>query len=875
MTTYTVTSVTNITALSGKTGSDTYNVNGGKLTIDSDTRYGVNTTTTTGAYGNIILSATLGGELTIDGTNVWQFAFSAATGTVPASGAIITQGAVTAELIWVGAYYGGTIIPAGGVWTTGAWCKVRNLTGGTFSAGAATVTGGAVMTISTVPVRSWIEVAGVESLSLTVNRLNKLTMNGDWYYPVMNAAGTLTTTSGVRGQSIQLPCYIQGGTAQIMGYPGVEVETAPGSNVYAHWPNTGQMFLAANHSTDSRSRFCRISTGGVLVFGKDSTNTDCGELPVSGCKIRIPNIITSNTNSTVGYAVNAAPSLTMGTRYELATQSSGTVDIRRVTGAWYMNIQQPYSTYIRDLHTCDQFVLAEVSTPADIDGLMVGLSNQATPYASNSVVFQQCLNGGTAKNVTGVRAQQISTSGYSVYFVNLYGGWVLDNIRGAYAQDATALSGPIFFNTCDSFTATNLSVVGKRLIVSGCSNWTIANLTYADNPKSTTGATVSTQAVELMSGCRNGTLSNIINWPGVADVHPLGGMVYMNTCSDILVTDIGTSVAPFACGSVAGTRTGYLFADGGINKNIKFQRNWLNTLRIGLTSSTNTSQTIRFQNCYNTDATLTQGPNWYNSISRGNRQNSGTVPTSYTHVDGMHWWDAFTADTTTRVALVFTEKSTATASAYTIDSGTPKFTSTGTCVMQTAGDQITWTMPYYMLGWNGASTFAVTGTNATTNHLIQYDIDKGAGFSGSFKTLSNTNLAAETGISPTTGVKFKIRIACTVTATANTLTSLVINGTTTLAIQNAALYPLDSVGLTLTNVKPGSDIVVYVSGTTTVLDTGDSVGASTYTYSYTTIRIVDIAVFLSGYRPYFIRNYLLSATAASIPIAQEIDRTYA
>ena len=879
MTTYTITTAKNMTELTGKAGSDTYNVNGGTLTIDSDTRYGPNTAEATGPFGNITASATLGGDVKILGTNVWAVKISGGSGTSPAAGTTITQGGVTAELLLhMSNKHGEQPFASGVVWNTypNTYVKFRNMTGGTFALGTATLSNGSTITISEVPSVSFIEVVGVEALTLTINRLNKLTVTGDWYY-ALDASTGLGLTTGVVGQQFQLPFYkdLAGAYLRTTEYPGVEVETGPGTGIYEHWPNTGSQFLAANHSTDSRCKFVSINPNGKLTFGLDPNSVAAGYNPVAGCKVRIPNIVTSSTNGTVGFAKNATPSGTMGTRYELATNSSGTVDIRQVTGSWYWNIQQAYSVYLRNLHTCEQFVLGEPSTPVDIDGLMVGLSNQAAPYASNSIVFQQCLNGGTAKRLTGVRAQQISAAGYSIYFVNLYGGWVLDNVKGMFAQDATALAGPIFFNTCDSLTVTNLYLVGKRLIMSACSNWTVNGVTYADNPKATTtNTTVSTQGVELMANCRAGILSNVMTWPGVANVHPLGGWVYMNTCSDILVTGLGSSASPLDGGSVANARTGYLFADGGLNKNIKFQRNWVTNLRLGLASSTNTTQNVRFQNCYNTDATLTQGPNWYNSTVRGNRQNSGSVPTSYTHVDGMHFWDAFTGDTTTRVALVFTEKSTTTDSAYTVDSGTPKFTSTGALVMATAGDQITWTQSYYTLGWSALTTFAATGTNTGTNFTITYDLDKGAGFSGTFKTLSNANLAAETGISPTTGFKVKFRILCTVSNTTNLWQSLVINGTTTLAIQNAALYPLDTIGLTLSGVKPGSDVVVYQAGTTNVLDTGDSVGASSYTYAYTTLQNVDIGVLLSGYRPYYIRNYPLTSTPASLPVAQEVDRSY-
>jgi len=869
MATYTITTTQNYTSLSGKGGGDTLNVNGGTLVIDCDTRYGVNATTSTGVIGNVNLSSTLGGDMQILGTNIWAFRIGAlSAGVVPAVGSTITQGGVTAEFICVMSnHYGGTITTSGTL-TAGTWIKVRGMTGGAFTTGTAT-SGASVFGIDVAPVRSFIEVCGVEALSLTVNRLNSLTVNGDWW-TCLDSNGNPQLTGGVRGETFQLPYTASG----FFEYGGIEVETGPGTGIYEHWLNTCYKFSSTNHSTDNRCKFVRIDSSGLVTFGQDSGAAYAGFMPPTGCRVRIPNIITTNANAASGYANNVRPSGTIGTRYETATSSSGVVSIQRMTGAWYINLQQAYSVFIRDLHTCEQFVISETSTPPDINGILVGMSNQTVAYASNAIVFQQCLNGGTAKNLTCVRSEQVSTAGYACYFVNLYGGWVIDNVRSAFASVATALAGPIFFNTCDSLTVTNLYLIGKRLIMSACTNWSVTNVYYADNPVGTTAATVSTQAIELMAGCKNAILTNIANWPGAANVHALGGLVYMNTCFDILVTGIGSSSTPYDAGTISAQRSGYMFADGGLNKNIKFQRNWLTNLRIGLASSTNTSQSIKMQNCYNTDATLTQGPNWFNSTVSGNRQNSGTVPTSYTHVDGMHFYDAFTSDTAARAFLVFTEKTTSTSSAYTINSGTPKFTSTGTVVMRTVGDSITWTWSYFMFGWTGLSTYAVTGTNSATNYLYEYDLDKGNGFSGTWKTVTNANLAAETGINPTTGVKPRIRITCTVGNSTNTLTSFVINGTTTLANQNAALYPLDGTGLTFSGVQPGSDVIVYAAGTTNVISTADSITGSTYTYSYAITQPVDVGFFLSGYRPQFIRNYQLTTTPTTIPVSQEVDRSY-
>jgi hypothetical protein len=93
-----------------------------------------------------------------------------------------------------------------------------------------------------------------------------------------------------------------------------------------------------------------------------------------------------------------------------------------------------------------------------------------------------------------------------------------------------------------------------------------------------------------------------------------------------------------------------------------------------------------------------------------------------------------------RIALLMNEASPDTTDRYTIDSGTPAFTSAGGFYMPTIGHQATFITPNYLIGQG--STFPVftpvMAGGTITNYDITYDIDKndGNGFSGSFKNLS-------------------------------------------------------------------------------------------------------------------------------------------
>ena len=100
MATFTVTTSQNIDELTSKAGGDTYNINGGTLTIDQDSRGGLNGTTSA-SIGVMTLSATLGGTVEIDARYVRIIPYDTGTGNVPAWNTTITQGSASGKLIGV------------------------------------------------------------------------------------------------------------------------------------------------------------------------------------------------------------------------------------------------------------------------------------------------------------------------------------------------------------------------------------------------------------------------------------------------------------------------------------------------------------------------------------------------------------------------------------------------------------------------------------------------------------------------------------------------------------------------------------------------------------------------------------------------------
>lgn len=789
MANFTITSAQRITELANKAGADSYSVNGGKLTIDCDTRHGPNQSATGGPLGHITASGTLGGELFIDSSAVRLIPFSAGSGRVPDAGATITQGAATAELLCVMSDKTGGNVHTGNMPSSG-WLKVR---GTGFAAGALT---GINATATGQDETGWMVVVGAEGKSVVMGRRGLLNINNGtaiWF-----AAGV---TSGARGQTIQLPHFNADGATH---YPGVEIETAPGSGVYAFWANVGTKFKSTFISDDSRSRYVHISATGLVTLGRGLDNQNAGDLPVAGCAVRVPNLILQSCGG--NKAVNSDPSDTFTNRYKTSFAFGGNLRHGGSTGAWYWTLAQPHSVVANDLHTCDQFAMSRCATRPEFDGLFVGLSTKNSFAAVSPISITQCVAGGIVGRMGGVRAECTGPSHYSAYFGNLGGTWTFESLRGTFASDCTSVAGSVFFNACDDVTVENVETVGKRLLVNNGSKVRIKRHTYADNVRGTTLTTAASHAVEVL-GASDCEVLDIRNWPGVANVHPYAGLVYASTTKRLVTGHVGSAAAPFNAGTA--NVMGQFFSDGGNNVDAWLRRAWFTGLRTGLVSPNSSSTGHKQENCYTTDASKTQAPLQCRAISRGNRHNGGSVPTSYTGTYGTPFWDAFTSDTTARLVVAFTEP-LASDGTYTLQAGSPQFTGGGGIVMS-QGDVAIWEMPAPMLGWTGMTGFAVSGSN-TALHTVEYDIDRGAGFTGAYQVLTTARLATEPV--STTGFRLRLRITCTASNYSNQLTGVRIDGSTTLAAQNAALYPIDvaQASLTLSGLQFGSHITVALDG---------------------------------------------------------------
>jgi hypothetical protein len=185
-----------------RTAGEGWTMNGGVLTIRTDTRWHANAPAgMTGSFSSMAISSTLGGGILIDSRNVREVWFNSGSGTVPAIGTTITQGGVSGYLLGVYSNLAQAPTTVGQPMPSEGFIKFREVTGGSFSAGTLTGIGATALGADRV---SWIEVVMDQATAITVPRLGFFRTRGAWYE-------LLETTSGTAGQLVQLPTNGGGG----------------------------------------------------------------------------------------------------------------------------------------------------------------------------------------------------------------------------------------------------------------------------------------------------------------------------------------------------------------------------------------------------------------------------------------------------------------------------------------------------------------------------------------------------------------------------------------------------------------------------------------------------------------------------------------
>ena len=787
-----------------RAGNDTYTLGANvTLTIDSDTRYGPNTTAVAGNIGVLAFNATAESRILVDGTKVRLIPFNAGSGNVPADGAAVSQGGVSAQLLGVWSSLNTTPTAAGAAMPASGFLKVRNKVGGDFAAGALTGIGASAKRADIV---GWIEAIHVAAGNFTMGKLSTTEFAGEWFYAV-DADGNEVTTSGARNQTIQLPASVAN-----TFYAGVWIEETAGSGVWRMWPNAWPL-QNASFATDERARQVWIDSAGLLRIGNDGVNA-VGLMPAAGCRIRVGNILNMHTNTTVGYAANAGATVTQRVLVGGNVKMALATTILSLTSA---------TTYKFDLRSMGVLRTLAQTFPLEapyIDGVIC-VPCDATD--SNRFAFGPFSSGGTVKNVVGCRAQ--GSASYSQALLVSGFGLDVQNVRGQSFVNATVAAVFGLALVLRNSVADGVEVVGACQIDGEDSK--LSRVRYSNTAYGTVAASpVSGIWGNAMTsrGWEISDLDWLIQTPNTCHINGASIALLTTGTKDLIIRDIGSRAAPLNKGSVNSTMRAMSSGFNGISGNSKMHNVWTSG------GSTTDFQAGPANEGFTVEGGGTAATTFQSSSPRGLVKGLRTNNAYFNRnvaTFGVHWSDLFLSDTTGAIEVLLHDPHPATAAQMQILAGSPKYLNNGTMVFGTVGDQVEWTQPYFAQGHTALSSLTFTGP-AAANYTIEFRADTGSGWSA-WQLATPANLSA-VAITPTIGVRLGLRITCNV-ASATVVSVIRFLTASTLVAQQALAYPLRTATLTVVGLVTGSRIRMTRRDTGAVLlneaEAGGSVALST------------------------------------------------
>ena len=834
---------------------------GATLTINSDNRYAQNSACPERIYID-------DGALIVDGRDVWWIPFDNGSGTVPSLSSqgtldVTVSGTNVGELLGVWDSFGvAKPLTAGDSMPSTGYVKLRRK--------VSTISDNDVLTFSnssTVDVnsltggqRGWIDlvgspfyaafVGGVYKGGIFCNARSQLRVYGDWF--------ELGETTGIAGQVIQhyLPTYCS----------AIQIETSAGSGVY-------EWFVSYPFNTTPAADFILDNN----VFGRAYTSTTTGAMtlgynsqfyvPPAGCKIRVPNVCL-NTADTANYDNYQTAIQTYTLMWRLYGKIYSDVEIDKITigsGRFHSDNSAKYyvtnSAFMGGCTTWYEPLNLSNSKDWKFDNVAIAAYNGGTYTGSmfnisgdKVVIKNSFLTNGNSYNSAWVNASTdveidnitvIATNKWQaqptgcLYFANLSNVKV-NKVRG-YAPSRPA----IYLSNVENFDANDIGIVGV-------------------DKYGTAAAIYSSTCVEgTVKKARFNDFKNVLNYlPGARDYFArLSG-------EEIVWSNFGSYTNPFVTnyvGSVLNPTTlkfpNYRWNNSNVTKE-SLHNIWL---------SSNTGANLFYVGTNTTDATFNYcgvinpvTPFIWSGLGIPKNSRVRNVETlSVIGTEGIPYQHYITnlAQTTSQIRFSFSEFSTSDERSVNSFINSGGFRDGAYLYLNTINDFYEITTDDIL----GVTALTTTTITSSGNLAFTYDIDTGTGFSGTYRTLNNTNLASESVSA--TGFKLRVRATATATST-NTVTNLVINATTSTSDIQSNYYPIMEPKIKIDGVTTGSTLAFIRVSDGKVLYISD---ASSTTITMRPGWYDDTATLLiarkAGYSSYSL-PYSLTYKDDSIPIFQ-------
>lgn len=639
---------------------------------------------------------------------------------------------------------------------------------------------------------------------------------------------------------------------------------------FEFYPNAGTTTTTGTDAT--RGKVVWIDANGLVRIGNSGVATN-GYTPVTGLKVVVGNIFFENC-TTAARTANVIPNATIATRYDFTTTGWWVVNIDKCNMAWYLSCSQAYSVQISNSGFVDAILISEVASPMTFSKVGVG-NKPTTALLTNPLTMTYCYAGGTFTDCVWARVSMAASGAHIIVLTDVDWFIFIRNTIRANTIRGNATTYALIATRAKNITYIEPTIIQWALALITCDNFNTTDVKFASCVSGTTVTTYTDYVWNLSSNTINCTFSGL-TLPVTSTAPYTALLIGATGCSNIKLRNIGTRATPLSLDAGAND-TGLIYTIGTNCQNFRFKRIYVSNTRTGIMTGDNSCKNITEENVFGDYADAVDVMAVLNMKRKG-MWGTGAL-TAQTSVYGTHWRDWFTSTTAGRIAILMNEPTVDTTAQVTLANGAA-FTSAGGLYMPVIGHTATFEMPNYIKGHTAFTNTALVMAGGTaTNYTYEYAIDKNDGAWFSAMTASNytattlgTALSGITGINASNGFKLKIKIT-TGTTNATAITSVYITTVSTTTAQDYQ-YPLDTINLSLTWLVSWSDIVILEAGTETELVNVDANAWSSYTYTYETPENVDIGIFKEWYIPYYVRNYILTSSDASLPIAQVADRAY-
>lgn len=834
------------------------------VTIDSDMRWGQQAA----VPGVLTVTAATGGTVFHDATKVWEIPFTSSSGNVPTLGTVGTQdctggtSGATGEFLGVWTALGVAPSAAGGAMPASGFVKFRSKVG-TFTAGETiNLPGGATITATDAGRRSWLHaVYRNVNNCIIVRRLGDgFIIRSDWY--------ELGTCDGNDSQQFQFPVADACAGLFIEKTPGsaTTVKDYTTLDEYQHVP--AAQFIAPLIATDDRGLAFTCTASGVITMPSSTV----GKKPAAGCRVFIKNqIFSTAANTNYAANVIGATTVSRGTisatqavvdidgacfcgwyptfsSYRQVTMTNyvafdkgfigasslgDTTISHAIEGNWSQDLgsggfsisscingnilfSDLSSTKLLGVAFRDSALTVDTCKNVTLRRCETRFSNKPTIVTNSenviidSCTFQGLLQVSSCKNVVirnhsicgrayGIQSYAVTAASWAANVVTYTIG--AHDVQVGEAMRTQGLS-PSGYNNAFTVTAVGGTTVS-------------AALTTNPGAMTVAGSLTPTKGVAIQI-----TYSADVIIDGVQQAYGLNYPYYSyvvtsdTISSNVRLRRIASRAAPMDCLGVTLSLASIVAS----TLSSRVSRCYGANMRGADSVYGSTSDALAITDCGTpTDPTKTRclfsNNQVYQRFSAAGLKTAGTaagqIQNTFAGV-GAHFINAETATNEILAGFIGTEKTNSypSSEAYEFTAGSPKFDGAQGLVLAAVGDQIVFTqrdVKGCTAGENTAPLF--NGTNQG-NHLFEYDLDKGTGFSGTWQTANATNWSAETGILPSR-LDIKWRVTCTVASATNLVRYFGLFLVTSEADILANLYPLNEPICTLTGGISGSSLSVF------------------------------------------------------------------